>query len=249
MIVLNYLLGYENLKIYQDTDMFHFSLDSVLLPNFVTINQKTKKILDIGTGNAVIPMILSTRTKANITGVEIQEKSFQLGEQSIIYNHLEKQISLIHSDIKDYANTCESDTYDVITCNPPFFKVEEQSHLNDKDEKTIARHEVALTLEDIMKVSKKILKNNGLLAIVHRPERLLDILTFMREYNIEPKKIQFVYPKQKKEANIVLVEGSKNGKKGLKILPPIYAHEDNGNYTKEVQSYFVRGENCVTEEL
>ena len=249
MIVLNYLLGYENLKIYQDTDMFHFSLDSVLLPNFVTINTKIKQILDIGTGNAVIPMILSTRTKANITGVEIQEKSYELAVKSVEYNHLDEQISIIHSDIKDYALECESDQYDVITCNPPFFRVGEQSHLNDSNEKTIARHEVSLTLEDIMKVSRKLLKNNGLLALVHRPERLLDILTLMRENNIEPKKIQFVYPKQNKEANIVLVEGAKNGKSGLKILPPIYAHDENGDYTKEVQAYFVGGENHVTEEL
>ena len=249
MIVLNYLLGYENLKIYQDTDMFHFSLDSVLLPNFVTMNAKTKSILDIGTGNAVIPLILSTRTKAYITGVELQVKSYHLAEKTVAYNHLERQITLINKDIKEYAAACESDTYDVITCNPPFFEVSEKAHLSDSEEKAIARHEIMLNLEDIMKISKKLLKNNGLLAIVHRPERLLDILTLMRKYNIEPKKIQFVYPKRNKNANIILIEGSKNGKPGLKILSPIYTHEENGEYTKEVQAYFVRGENHVTEEL
>jgi len=249
MRILNYLLGYEDLKIYQDTDMFHFSLDSVLLPNFVTINKNTKKILDIGTGNAVIPIILSTRTKANITGVEIQEKSYQLGLESIHYNKLEKQIDIIHSDIKKFACQIESDQYDIITCNPPFFKVGEDSHLNELKEKMVARHEVCLTLEDVIKISRKLLKNNGILALVHRPERLIDILILMKNYNIEPKKIQFVYPKMNKNANIVLIEGHKNGKPGLTLLPPLYTHEDNGDYTKAIKGYFIRGEKNVSEEL
>lgn len=249
MIVLNYLLGYENLKIYQDTDMFHFSLDSILLPNFVTIRKNTKNILDIGTGNAVIPMILSTRTKANITGIEIQEKSYQLGVKSVDHNRLENQIHLLHADVKEYAEKCESDQYDVITCNPPFFKIGEESHLNDTYEKTIARHEIKLNIEDVIKISRKLLKNNGTLAIVHRPERLIEILLLMKQNNIEPKKIQFVYPKHNKNANILLIEGTKNGKPGLQVLNPIYSHEENGQYTEQVQKYFVRGDQHVTEEL
>ncbi len=249
MKILNYLLGYEDLKIYQDTDMFHFSLDSVLLPNFVTLNKNTKNILDIGTGNAVIPIILSTKTNAHITGIEIQEKSYQLGVQSVLYNHLENQITLYNEDVKKYAATCESDQYDVITCNPPFFKIGEESHFNDAIEKTIARHELCLTLEDVIHISRKLLKNNGILALVHRPERLMDILMLMKDNNIEPKKIQFIYPKQDKEANIVLIEGTKNGKSGLKILPPLYTHKENGDYTEKVQSYFVRGDTNVPKKL
>lgn len=249
MKTLNYLLGYENLKIYQDTDMFHFSLDSVLLPKFVTLNKNVDKILDIGTGNAVIPIILTTRTKANITGIEIQKKSYQLGLESIEYNHLQNQVSILNEDINEFAKKSESDQYDVITCNPPFFKIGEQSHLNDSEEKMIARHEICLTLEDVVRISRKLLKNNGVLALVHRPERLMDILTFMKNNNIEPKKIQFVYPKVDRNANIVLIEGSKNGNPGLKILPPLYTHEENGEYTKEIKSYFVRGEKDVSKEL
>lgn len=238
MEVLNYLLGYKNLKIYQDTDMFNFSLDSVLLPNFVSIRKNCKSILDIGTGNAVIPIILSTKTDAHIDGVELQEKSYNLGKKSVEYNNLTEQITLYNEDIHVYKEKVESDTYDVITCNPPFFKVHYLSKLNDSEYKILARHEVALKLDDIFLISRKLLKNNGAVAIVHRPERLIDIIESMRKYNIEPKKIQFVYPRQKEESNIVLVEGSKNGKPGLKILPPIYTHEINGDYTKEVQAYF-----------
>ena len=114
----------------------------------------------------------------------------------------------------------------------------EHSNLNKSDYKTIARHEVKLNLDDIFKISKKLLKNNGYVAIVHRPERLLDILESMKKYNIEPKKIQFIYPKTNMEANILLVEGKKNGNKGLKILPPIYTHLENGEYTEQIKKYF-----------
>ena len=238
MEVINYLLGYENLKIYQDTDMFNFSLDSVLLPNFVTINKKTKRILDIGTGNAVIPIILSTKTKALIDAVEIQKEVYLLGKKSIEYNKLEKQITIYNEDIKDFYKNIETDTYDVITCNPPFFKVNEKSNLSDSEYKKIARHEIKLNLEDIMIVSKKLLKNNGVLAIVHRTDRLIDIIELMRKYNIEPKKVEFIYPKKNTNSNIVLIEGSKNGKPGLKILKPIISHTNNDEYTDELKKYF-----------
>ena len=238
MEVTNYLLGYKDKYIVQNTQMFNFSLDSVLLPNFVTLNKNIKKILDIGCGNAPIPLILSTKTSALITGVEIQKDVYDLAVKSVKINNLENQINIINADINELYNKFETESFDVITCNPPFFKVSEQSNLNKSDYKTIARHEVKLNLDDIFKISKKLLKNNGYVAIVHRPERLLDILESMKKYNIEPKKIQFIYPKTNMEANILLVEGKKNGNKGLKILPPIYTHLENGEYTEQIKKYF-----------
>lgn len=238
METINYLLGYENLKIYQDTEMFNFSLDSVLLPNFVTITKKTKRILDIGTGNAVIPMILTTKTDALIDAVEIQKDVFELGKKSIELNNLQDKINIMNQDIKEYSKNMETDTYDVITCNPPFFKVTETSNLNMNDYKTIARHEVKLNLDDIMSIGRKLLKNNGNIAIVHRTDRLIDIITTMRKYNIEPKKIRFIYPKKNTESNIVLVEGTKNGNPGLKILSPLISHTEEDEYTDEIKQYF-----------
>ncbi len=238
METLNYLLGYKNLKIYQDTEMFNFSLDSVLLPNFVTLNQKIKNVLDIGCGNAVIPIILSQKTDAHITGVEIQKEAYDLAMKSVLYNKLDDKISLVNMDICDYAKEIESDTFDVITCNPPYFKLNEQSHLNESTYKIIARHEVKLNLDLLFSISKKLLKNNGVVSVVHRPERIVEIVETMKKYNIEPKKIQFVYPGKDKESNILLIEGSKNGKPGLKILPPLYSHEEDGSYTKEIEKYF-----------
>lgn len=236
MKTTNYLLGYKDLRIIQDPEMFNFSLDSVLLPNFITINENTKKILDIGTGNGPIPLILSTKTKAKITGIEIQKEVSKMAMDSVKLNKLEKQITIIKDDIKN--NTFENETFDIITCNPPYFEIKQYSKLNKNDYKTIARHEINLNLEELFKISRKILKNKGIIGLVHRPERLIDILITMRKYNIEPKKIRLVYPKKNKEANILLIEGKKNGKKGLKILPPLYSHNADGTYTEEINKYF-----------
>lgn len=238
MQVTNYLLGYENLKIIQDNNMFNFSLDSILLPNFITINKSTKNILDIGTGNAPIPLILSTKTNANIVGVEIQKEVSDMAINSVKLNNLNNQITIINDDIKNYYKNIQPETFDIITCNPPYFEVNKNSKFNKNDYKTIARHEIKLTLEDILKISRKLLKNGGTLGLVHRPERLIDILITMRKYNIEPKKIRLIYPHKDKEANILLIEGKKNGQKGLKIMPPLYSHNTDGSYTNQIQKYF-----------
>lgn len=236
--VINYLLGYKNMKIVQNTEMFNFSLDSVLLANFVTINKKISNILDIGCGNGPIPLILSTKTDAHITGVEIQKDVYDLACKSILMNKLNDKIEILNDDINSLYNMLESDSYDVITCNPPFFKVNHDSKFNDSIYKLIARHEVHLNLEQLFKISKKLLKNGGVVALVHRPERLLDIFSEMRKNNIEPKRLQLIYPKINKECNMILVEGRKNGGAGLKILPPLYIHDDNGEYSEEVKKYF-----------
>lgn len=218
--------------------MFNFSLDSVLLPNFVTLNKKISNILDIGCGNAPIPLILSTKTDAKITGVEIQKEVYDLALESIKINNKEDKITIVNKDINDYYKDIETDSFDVITCNPPFFKYIETSNINKNDYKTIARHEVKLNLNQLFSIAKKLLKNNGVIAIVHRPERFVEVVEEMKKNNIEPKRVQFVYPKKDMEANIMLIEGSKNGNPGLKILPPIYTHLDNGEYTDTVKKYF-----------
>ncbi len=238
MKVTNYLLGYKDLKIVQDSEMFSFSLDSVLLPNFVTLNKKITNILDIGCGNAPIPLILSTKTNAKITGIEIQESVYDMAVESVKINNKEDQIKIINDDINEFYKNEETDKYDVITCNPPFFKYIESSNINKNDYKTIARHEVKLNLNQLFTIARKLLKNNGVIAIVHRPERFLDVVMEMKKNNIEPKRVQFIYPKTNMEANIMLIEGTKNGNPGLKILPPIYSHKDNGEYTDTVKKYF-----------
>lgn len=238
MIKLNYLLGYQDIRIYQESDWFNFSLDSILLPNFVQIRKNTSRILDIGSGNAVIPILLALKTSASITGIELQKDVYELGVKSININHLEEKINFLNDDVKEYAKKMESDVYDLITCNPPYFKLTEESQKNEDIHKTLARHEVALTLENVIKISRKLLKNGGSLCLVHRPERFIEIIETMKKYNIEPKRVKFVYPKKGKDANILLIEGVKNGNSGLKIEDPIYTYDENENYSTEILRYF-----------
>ena len=238
MIVLNDLLDYKGYKIYQDTDMFCFSLDSILLANFVTINKNINNIMDIGCGNAPIPIVLKTKTSANIIGVEIQKEVYNLAVKSVKYNELDNQIKIINADINILYKDYESDSFDVITCNPPYFKVNDKTKQNISEYKKIARHEITLKLDDICRVCKKLLKNNGVLAIVHRPDRMIEIFESMKNNNIEPKKIQFVYPKNGANCNLILVEGTKNGKSGIKILEPLIVHNVDGNYSEQVLKMF-----------
>ena len=235
---INRLLNYKDLKIVQNTDWFKFSIDSVLLSNFVKITKNTTNIIDFCTGNAPIPLILSTKTIANITGVEIQKDVYNLAKKSIEINNFQDRIEILNMDVKDIAQKYESDSFDLITCNPPYFKLKESSIINDNDIKSVARHEIYINLDDIFKVARKILKNNGTIAIVHRTDRLIDIIDCMKKNNIEPKRLQLVYPKFNKESNIVLIEGAKNGKSSLKVLPPIYVHDEDGNYLEEIKKMF-----------
>ena len=238
MKVKNRLLNFGNNVIFQDDEAFLFSLDSVILANFVSIRLTDKNIVDLCSGNAPIPMLLSFRTKANILGVELQKDIYDLGYESIISNKMDKQISFVNYDIKDLLDVGYEGKYDVVTCNPPYFKYKEGSLINQNKNKMIARHEVCTNLEEVIKISSYILKTNGTMALVHRPERLMEILFLMRKYNIEPKKMRFVYPKEDRDANMVLIEGSKNGKIGLRMLAPLIIYNNNGDYTEEVRKMF-----------
>ncbi len=239
MIVINDLLWDGVYKIYQDDKLFKFSLDSILISKFVTINKSCKNILDIGTGNAPIPMLLRRRCTSHIVGVEKQVESYELGVKSIEYNELDN-IELINDDIKNWYKSCLPNTFDTIVSNPPYFKGNSVKSLSKN--KSEARSEISLTTEDIVIISKKILKDNGNLAIINRPDRLLSILVCMRENGLEPKKIQFVYPKNDKDAILVMLEATKNGKPGLKILKPIYIQNEKNEYTSYVKNLLLNFE-------
>ena len=235
--VVNDLLYFKNIKIVQNKDYFNFSLDSILLPNFAKITPGVKNILDLCCGNAPIPLVLSTMTNANIIGVEIQKEIYDLAKESININNI-GNIKIINKDAKDIINDYETDTFDLITCNPPYFKYNNTSIINENDVKSIARHEISITLDDIMKLSKKLLKNGGSLCLVHRTDRLIDVIDTMKKYNIEPKRLRFIYPKKDKNSNLFLIDGRKNGKSGLKLLSPLIVHNEDGSYTEEVLKMF-----------
>jgi len=232
MEVINDLLGYPGLKIVQDPDMFSFSIDSMILGYFATINKKVNNIVDFCTGNAPIPLYLTLRTKAHITGIEIQKKVYELGVKSVKMNNKDNQITLLNEDLKG-VNTIIKDKVDLITCNPPFFKLNETSNINKSEYKTIARHEVMVTLEECVLEASKILSTGGYFAMVHRPDRLVEILEVMKKYKLEPKRLQFIYPKIDSEPNHILIEGIKDGNPGLKVLKPLIVYE-NGKWSKEI---------------
>ena len=235
--IINDLVYFNNLKIVQNKNYFNFSLDSILLPNFVELTPNTKMILDLCTGNAPIPLVLSTKTKANIIGVEIQKEIYDLARESIEINNI-KNITLINKDAKNIINDYETDTFDLITCNPPYFKYNNDSIINQNDVKSLARHEISITLDDIIKLARKLLKNGGSLCLIHRTDRLIEIIDTMRKNNIEPKRIRFIYPKNNKESNLVMIDGRKNAKVGLKLLSPLIVHNEDGSYTDEVLKMF-----------
>ncbi len=218
--VLNDLYDY-GLKIYQDEDNFKFSLDSILLAEFVEcIDRYT--IVDFCTGNAPVPLILSTKTKAKLYGIEIQKEIYDLAIQSIKENNLESRIEIINDNIRNVSKYIKDESVDIVTCNPPYFKYNSDSLVNLTREKAIARHEIEMDLEDIMKSAKYVLKNKGILYLVHRCDRLEEIIVMMNKYNFSIKKLQFIYTKDSKNSIMVLIKAIKNGNTGsLNVLPSI----------------------------
>ena len=229
----------KNLKIVQRSDYFNFSIDSLLISEFIKIQKNTKKILDLGTGNAAIPLFLSKKTSAKIYGVEIQEISYQLALRNISINNLNEQIYIIYDNMKNYLKHFNIGSFDTVISNPPFFKINEKvNFLNNLEQLSIARHEIEITLEELIKISSELIKDRGYFYLVHRADRLSEIINNLQKYKFEAKKIKFCYTTKYKNAKIILIEAIKNGKTGLTILPSLIINKENGEYTDEVLKMF-----------
>ena len=212
--------------------------ESLQLSRFPNL-PKRGLIVDLCAGNGAVGLFASTRTKAQIIAVEIQERLADMAERSIELNGLTHQMQVIQDDLKYLTHYIDGSKVDMILCNPPYFKVDEHSNLNASRHYLLARHEIATNLEEICQISQRVLKSNGRLAIVHRPERFLDIVDTMTAHNLAPKRIQFVYPKTNREANMLLIEAIKDGSRdGLKILPPLFIHNEDGSYTPEIHEIY-----------
>ncbi|WP_186575692.1 tRNA1(Val) (adenine(37)-N6)-methyltransferase [Aquibacillus kalidii] len=229
------LLAEENMHIIQSPTVFSFSLDAVLLAHFAYVPIRKGKIIDLCTGNGVLPLLLSRKSQATIHGVEIQERLYDMAIRNVKLNKLDKQVDIIFGDLKDMPNKFGNDKFDAVTVNPPYFKTSNENHHNKNDYLTIARHEIYCTLEDVVQACSKLAKSGGKVAMVHRPSRLVEIISLFRKYKLEPKRMRLVYPKKGKEANTLLIEGVRDGNPDLKILPPLYAFEDDNNYTEELE--------------
>jgi tRNA1(Val) A37 N6-methylase TrmN6 len=237
---VNDLMGYDGLKIVQREDMFAFSLDAVLLADFTHVYKKTDVIMDFGTGNAPIPLFLSLKTGKPIIGVEIQPEAVDLARRSVALNHLESQIQIVEADIRELHKAYESSSVDLITCNPPFFKVApDGGNTNASEAFTIARHEVKIDLETIIVQAKRLLSTLGVLAMIHRVDRLEELIVLLNRHKFAIKRLRFVYPKQGRPAQAVLIEAFSNGKPGGVRMPdPLYVYGADGAYTEEVLRIF-----------
>lgn len=233
---IDYLTIKEDMQIIQSPSVFSYSLDAVLLANFAYLPIKKGRILDLCSGNGVIPLLLSLRTAANIIGVEIQERLANMAKRSVELNQLTEQIEIINGDLKEMLQPLGHSNFDVVTCNPPYFLTPAKTEHNKNDYLTIARHEVMCTLEDVVKACKLHVRPGGKVAMVHRPNRLVDMLTLFREYKLEPKRLQFIHPKKGREANMMLIEGIRDGKADLHLLPPLYIYDEENQYTKEAKA-------------
>lgn len=222
--------GYE---IIQHPGKFCFGMDAVLLSNFAHI-KKDERVLDLGTGTGIIPILLTAKTEGKeFVGLEIQEESADMARRSVAHNHLEEKVEIVNGDIKEAASIFGPVSFDVITTNPPYM-IGQHGIANPSDTKAIARHEVLCTLDDILRESARMLKPRGRFYMVHRPFRLAEILSKMVEVGIEPKRMRLVYPFVDKEPNMVLIEGMRGANSRMTIAPPLIVYKEQGVYTEEL---------------
>ena len=216
----------------QDPKRFCFGVDAVLLSGFATA-KKGDKVLDLGTGTGVIPILMSAKTKADhFSALEIQPESAEMAKRSVMLNDLQDRIDIIEGDIKKTAEIFKPSSFDVITTNPPYMNFE-GGLKNSYDPKTIARHEVLCSLDDVAFAAQRLLKFGGKFFMVHRPHRLTDIMCVLREHKLEPKRIRFVQPYADREPNMVLVEAVRSGKPMIKVMPTLVIYNSDGTYTQE----------------
>jgi tRNA1Val (adenine37-N6)-methyltransferase len=223
--------------IIQDPERFCFGMDAVLLSGFARA-KVGEKVLDLGTGTGIIPILMEAKTEAeDFTALEIQEESADMARRSVMYNHLEDKIHIVTGDIKDASNIFGASSFDVVTTNPPYM-IGSHGISSASDAKAIARHEVLCTLDDILRESARLLKPNGRFYMVHRPFRLAEIFAKMIEYKIEPKRMKLVYPYIDKEPNMVLIEGLRGGRSRITVEKPLIVYKEPGVYTDEIYDIY-----------
>ncbi|UJW55978.1 tRNA1(Val) (adenine(37)-N6)-methyltransferase [Bacillus sp. A116_S68] len=235
---LDYLPGLKR-QIYQRSDIFSYSMDAILLAKFVTLPKREEsRIIDLCTGTGAVPLVMSLRTRSSIDAVEIQPLLASLSMKSMRHNNIHNQVNVIEADIRELQETVTYGSYHIVTCNPPYFPVTAEKGKNLNEHLSIARHEVMCTLEDVIRAASKLLIAKGIVALVHRPERLVEIVTIMKQYQLEPKRLQYVHPNKNKEANMVLIEAVKEGRPSVKILPPWIVYGEDHTYTKEFKAHY-----------
>lgn len=231
-------LQYKNLKIIQNKTGFCFGIDSILLSDFARKIKKNTRVLDLGTGTGIIATLLCAKTELKeIIGIEIQKEVYEMAQKSIQLNQLEHKFKIINEDVLNLDKILDKDSFDAIVTNPPY-KERNTGIKNEEEKKRISRHEITATLEDFIRISKYLLKDKGEFYMVHRPDRLVDILSLMRKYRIEPKVLRFVYANKECEAKLVMVKAIKNAKSFLKMEKNLYIYKENGEYSEEINKIY-----------
>lgn len=227
----------NNLKIIQDPKRFCFGMDAVLLSGFVNVKPGAK-VLDLGTGTGILPILLSAKTEASFfSALEIQKDSADMARRSVLLNDLSNKIEIVEGDIKEADTIFDKASFDAITCNPPYM-IGEHGIKNPKDALAIARHEVLCTFDDVARVSSKLLKPGGKLFLVHRPFRLAEIFATLQKYKLEPKRMQMVYPFVDKEPNMVLIEATRGGRSRMEVLQPLIIYKQPGVYNDAIYEIY-----------
>lgn len=227
-------LEYKGLKIIQKEDGFCFGIDAVLLSDFAKEIRSNSEVLDLGTGTGILSILLSAKTNLKkIYGIEIQEEVADMAKRSVELNQLGEKIEIINKSIKELNETFEKNLFDAIVTNPPYKKIN-TGKANEKENKYIARHEVTANLEDFIKISFDLLKDKGSFYMVHRPERLAEMIYLLKKYKLEPKKIRFVHSNTEQAPKLVLIKAVKNAKEFLTVENPLFIYDKQGNYTKEI---------------
>jgi tRNA1(Val) A37 N6-methylase TrmN6 len=221
----------HDIRIIQSDEVFSFSLDAVLLARFCSVPPRGR-IVDLCTGNGVIPLLLTTRTRADIVGVEIQERLADMAARNVQLNGLGGQIRMLHADLKTVHGELGHGQFDLVTVNPPYLPVRSGDR-KANPHIAAARHEVYCTLDDVAAACSRLVRPGGKVAMVHRPSRLAEIICALREHRLEPKRMRFIHPRAGEEANMVLIEAAKDGKPEVRLLPPLIVHEGDG-YCKEL---------------
>jgi len=223
----------DGLKLIQNTDIFCFGMDAVLLSTFAKAN-KTDKVLDLGTGNGIIPILMQSKNPGSTyKALEIQETSAELANRNVELNHLEDRIVVVRGDIKEASHIFGDASFNVVTSNPPYMN-ENHGLVNPESAKAVARHELLCTLDDVVREASRCLKSKGHMFMVHRPNRLVDIFDTMRRHHLEPKRMRLVYPYANKAANMVLIEAVKGGNSQLIVEEPLIVYNIDGSYTEEL---------------
>ena len=237
-------LQLNNLKIIQNKDGFCFGIDAVLLSDFAKDIRNNSTVLDLGTGTGIIGILLCAKTKlSKIYGIDIQKDVCDMAFRSVKLNNLEDKFEIINTNIKKLTNTFEEASFDAIVSNPPY-KKDNSGLKNESETKLISRHEITASLEDFISISSKLLKNNGNIYMVHRPERLSDLFFLLKKYNLEPKKLRLVQSYFDSKPKLILVKATKNAKSFLNVEQPLIIYNKDGSYTDEIlKTYNIDKEN------